>query len=191
MSARATRRPALGLLLAIVAAAPACSLSLSVGSGSASDAAEPAETAQDADNEWVSDEAAGPRIYRLIVPVTDLDAAAAWYEDLLSLQGERISGGRHYITCGGVVLALYQPSGDGDAQAARPLPDHLYFAVPDLEAVFARAARLGGLSTEIGDGGQPLGEIHTRPWGERSFYTQDPYGTRLCFVDDTTLFLGF
>ncbi len=26
--------------------------------------------------------------------------------------------------------------------------------------------------------------------GERSFYCLDPHGNRLCFVDETTLFLG-
>ena len=32
--------------------------------------------------------------------------------------------------------------------------------------------------------------IETRPWGERSFYCLDPDGNQLCFVDDSTLFLG-
>jgi hypothetical protein len=81
-------------------------------------------------------------------------------------------------------------SGDGDAGKARPLPEHIYFAVPDLEAVFARAQRLGGLSTEVGDGGLRMGEIATRPWRERSFYMADPFGSPLCFVDEKTLFTG-
>ena len=32
--------------------------------------------------------------------------------------------------------------------------------------------------------------IEVQPWGERSFYCLDLDGNRLCFVDETTLFLG-
>jgi hypothetical protein len=33
-----------------------------------------------------------------------------------------------------------------------------------------------------------MGEIATRPWGQRSFYMRDPFGNPLCFVDETTIF---
>jgi uncharacterized glyoxalase superfamily protein PhnB len=66
----------------------------------------------------------------------------------------------------------------------------VYFAVDNLEEVFARAQKLGGLSTHVGDGGQAMGQIATRPWGERSFYLSDPFGNPLCFVDAKTLFTG-
>jgi predicted enzyme related to lactoylglutathione lyase len=72
----------------------------------------------------------------------------------------------------------------------RPNFDHVYFAVDDLENVYRRAQGVGGLSTVIGDGGLPMGEIRTRPWGERSFYVQDPFGNPLCFVDSSTTFTG-
>jgi catechol 2,3-dioxygenase-like lactoylglutathione lyase family enzyme len=133
---------------------------------------------------------ARPRLYRVIVPVQDIERGAEFYSALLGIEGQRVSPGRHYFDCGGVVLALLDPQGDGDAQAARPLPDHVYFAVADLESVYGRALELGGLSSEIGDGGLPMGEIAVRPWGERSFYTSDPFGSRLCFVDERTLFTG-
>jgi catechol 2,3-dioxygenase-like lactoylglutathione lyase family enzyme len=131
-----------------------------------------------------------PRLFRVIVPVGDVDQAAKFYGELLGVEGKRVSGGRHYFDCGGTILALYDPKGDSDAQPARPLPDYVYFAVADLEAVFARARKLGGLSTEKGDGGLPMGEIARRPWGERSFYMKDAFGNPLCFVDDKTLFTG-
>ena len=35
-----------------------------------------------------------------------------------------------------------------------------------------------------------MGAIVVRPWGERSFYAEDPTGNPLCFVDDRTLFTG-
>jgi hypothetical protein len=54
--------------------------------------------------------------------------------------------------------------------------------------VFARAQRPGGVSTEIGDGQLPMGQIARRPWGERSFYLNDRSGNPLCFVDESTVF---
>jgi catechol 2,3-dioxygenase-like lactoylglutathione lyase family enzyme len=130
------------------------------------------------------------RLYRVILPVDDLASAADFYSTLLARPGMRISPGRHYFECGGVILALYSPKGDGDATEPRPNFEHIYFAVDDLDAVFARAHRLGGLSTETGDGGLPMGEIAVRPWGERSFYMNDPFGNPLCFVDAHTVFTG-
>ena len=134
--------------------------------------------------------ARAPRLYRVIVPVGDLDRAAEFYGELLGIKGRRISGGRHYFDCGGVILALFNPRADGDPQAAKPLPDHVYFAVADLEDYYRRAEDLGGLSKEVGDGKLPMGRIAVRPWGERSFYLKDPFGNPLCFVDEKTLFTG-
>jgi catechol 2,3-dioxygenase-like lactoylglutathione lyase family enzyme len=130
------------------------------------------------------------RVYRVILPVGDIDAAASFYSSLLGQPGARISPGRHYFTCGDVTLALYSPTADGDARAPRPNFDHVYFAVDNLEEVYRRAERLGGLSTHVGDGRLPMGQIAVRPWGERSFYLQDPFGNPLCFVDSRTLFTG-
>ena len=133
---------------------------------------------------------ASARLYRVILPVDSLDVAVRFYADLLDDDGMRISPGRHYFRCGEVTLAVYDPAADGDARTPRPNFDHVYFAVDDLETVFARAQRLGGLSKEVGDGGLPMGEIARRPWGERSFYLQDPFGNPLCFVDAESIFTG-
>ena len=130
------------------------------------------------------------RLYRVIMPVGDLEPAVQFYSALLDQPGVRVSGGRHYFSCGDVTLALYSPKGDGDKRDPHPNLDHVYFAVEDLDQVHRRAEQLGGLSTSRGDGQLPMGQIATRPWGERSFYTQDPSGNPLCFVDSTTLFTG-
>ena len=37
---------------------------------------------------------------------------------------------------------------------------------------------------------QQAGEIVKRPWGELSFYVEDPWGNGLCFVDEKTLYTG-
>jgi catechol 2,3-dioxygenase-like lactoylglutathione lyase family enzyme len=128
------------------------------------------------------------RLFRVIVPVGDIDRAARFYGALLEQEGMRVSPGRHYFDCEGVILACFNPRADGDAWDPAPNPDHLYFSVTDLEAAHQRAQRLGGLSAQTGDGGLPMGQIARRPWGERSFYMQDPFGNKLCFVDAATLF---
>ena len=128
------------------------------------------------------------RLYRTILPADDIDRAAQFYRALLEQEGARISPGRHYFGVGGVILAIVSPMSDGDGVQPRPNFDHVYFAVDDLDDTYRRAERLGGLSTEIGDGNLPMGQIARRPWGERSFYMHDPFGNPLCFVDTTTLF---
>jgi uncharacterized glyoxalase superfamily protein PhnB len=122
------------------------------------------------------------RLFRVILPVGDIELAAKFYGELLGQPGRRVSKGRHYFDCGGVILACFDPRADGDEFDARPNPDHFYFAVADLEAVFERARRLG--CKEIDS------EIKVRPWGERSFYAKDPFGNPLCFVDEGTVFMG-
>ena len=116
----------------------------------------------------------------MILPVSDIERAAVFYGRLLGLAGERVSNGRHYFDCGGTILACVDPA--GESLKFRPNLDHVYFAVPDLEAVFERAkeARCEWLEDQIA----------TRPWDERSFYARDPFGNPICFVDEKTAFTG-
>jgi predicted enzyme related to lactoylglutathione lyase len=128
------------------------------------------------------------KLFRIILQVDDLDKAAEFYAKLLDDPGRRIPrASRHYIDCGPVILALVDVAAGGEQ--AKPLPDKIYFAVGDLEQVYARATELGCLSTEDVHGAS-AGEIFVRPWGERSFYIHDPWGNGLCFVDAKTLFTG-
>ncbi|HEX6043254.1 MAG TPA: VOC family protein [Pyrinomonadaceae bacterium] len=131
-----------------------------------------------------------PTLYRIILQVDNLDKAEEFYGDLLQDRGRRIPrGGRHYIDCGPVILALVDVTDESAHAKPSPLPDFIYFAVNDLESVHARAQRLNCLSTEDVHGAS-AGDIVKRPWGERSFYAYDPWGNGLCFVDETTLFTG-
>ena len=131
---------------------------------------------------------AAPSLFRIILQVADLDEAEAFYGTLLGDRGRRIPrASRHYIDCGPVILALVNPSIDDET--AKPLPDYIYFAVKDLETIHARARDLNCLSTEDVHG-ESAGAMVVRPWGERSFYVQDPWGNGLCFVDEKTLFRG-
>jgi predicted enzyme related to lactoylglutathione lyase len=129
-----------------------------------------------------------PTLYRIILQVDNLDKAEEFYGKLLGDRGRRIPrGGRHYIDCGSVILALVDVTADNSKP--QPLPDYIYFAVNDVEAVHERARELQCLSTEDVHG-ESAGEIVKRPWGERSFYAHDPWGNGLCFVDENTLFTG-
>ena len=128
-----------------------------------------------------------PILFRVILQVSDLDRAVAFYSTLLGIEGRSIRRARHYFDCGSVILALVdQTGGDGEV---RPLPDNIYFSVSDIESVYERARELGCLANENVHGA-PAGEVVVRPWGERSFYVTDPWGNGLCFVDQNTLFTG-
>ena len=132
-----------------------------------------------------------PPLYRIILQVDNLDKAEEFYGKLLGDRGRRIPrGSRHYIDCGPVILALVDVNGEGiPGLEPKPLPDYIYFAVSDVEAVYQRAQELQCLSTEDVHG-ESAGELVKRPWGERSFYVHDPWGNGLCFVDEKTLFTG-
>lgn len=131
------------------------------------------------------------RLFRVILPVADLDAAVRFYEMVLGQPGTRVSGGRHYFDCEGTMLACYDPRADGDDRNAVPAPEPVYLAVDDLQDTFERARAAGGVFPPdvVPDVG-PLGAIALRPWGERSFYVNDPFGNPLCFVDRDSMFTG-
>jgi predicted enzyme related to lactoylglutathione lyase len=128
-----------------------------------------------------------PSLFRVILQVSDLDEATVFYSKLLDTKGRRIPGARHYFDCGPMILALVDPTIGGDE--ARPITDYVYFSVKDIENVYSRARELGALPKGKVHG-ESAGEIVTRPWGERSFYIEDPFGNGLCFVDERTIFTG-
>ncbi len=134
--------------------------------------------------------ALNPTLFRILIPVSDIEAAAKFYEVALAVTGDRVSPGRHYFNCGGTILACFDPGADGDGYEAKPLSEFIYFAVDDLEATHHRCRRAGADFSVDDIHGEPAHTIATRPWGERSFYVKDPFGNKLCFVDRTTCFTG-
>jgi catechol 2,3-dioxygenase-like lactoylglutathione lyase family enzyme len=126
-----------------------------------------------------------PKIFRVTIEVANLDEAAAFYAKLLDQEGKRHPGARHYFDCGGVILAVLDPTKGG--LTPTPGPKSLYFAVRDLDAVHARAKELRALAPYKVHG-EPAGEPIERPWGERSFYVTDAWGNDLCFVEEGTLY---
>ena len=124
-----------------------------------------------------------PQFFRLNIEVGDLDRAEEFYSKLLGLQGRRQAGSRVYFKAGPVTLQVVQMPNPHPAAKA------LYFTLKELEPAFERAKELGSLSQEsVHDA--PGGGIVVRPWGERSFYSVDPWGNPLCFVEEGTVYAG-
>ncbi len=120
------------------------------------------------------------RVFRIAIPASRIDTSHAFYEALLGIQVDDTVPSRLYFHCGDVILALIDWTVEG-RNGLRPTPDNIYLATGHLDEVFAGAVAAGGRITSA---------IEQRPWGERSFYCLDPDGNQLCFVDDSTLFLG-
>ena len=124
-----------------------------------------------------------PQLFRINIEVGDIDRAAAFYSDLLDLEGRPQMGARCYFRAGAVTLQVVA------ASKPHPAAKALYFEVGNLDDYHRRATRLDCLSGELVHG-TPAGEPVVRPWGERSFYADDPWGNPLCFVESGTIYQG-
>ncbi|NVJ01078.1 VOC family protein [Myxococcus sp. AM009] len=128
-------------------------------------------------------------LFRIILPVADIEQATRFYAQVLGLPGERVSPGRHYFAAadaGGAVLACYSPREDGDAaehgETWRPHPfQYVYFSTRDLGALRERCLSAGATAVT---------PIEHMPWGETLFYAVDPFGNPIAFVESGTEFLG-
>jgi catechol 2,3-dioxygenase-like lactoylglutathione lyase family enzyme len=132
-----------------------------------------------------------PAIFRILLSARDLARSRHFYERLLGATGRVVSPGRVYFDCGPVILGILDTSTVPPAKRPRPT-EPVYFSTPELDRVHARAVRLGCLARGNlhGDRESPLGRSTVRPWGERSFYVEDPAGNSLCFVEAGTEFTG-
>jgi len=124
-------------------------------------------------------------LFRVIVPVGDIDAAATFYGALLGLGGERVSSGRHYFKCECTILSCWDALADGDPEYPGPNPAHVYLSTDEpLEAVRERALAAGATSDSM------RGKVGVRAWGERSFYASDPWGNPFCIVQSGSEYTG-
>jgi predicted enzyme related to lactoylglutathione lyase len=127
-----------------------------------------------------------PQCFRLNIEVGDLEAAISFYTRLLGIQGRKQAGSRCYFNCGPVTLQVLDVS---SVRKPHPAAKALYFTVSDLDAAYQRAGALKCVSREdVHDA--PGGGIVVRPWGERSFYVEDPWKNPLCFVEEGTVYAG-
>jgi catechol-2,3-dioxygenase len=127
-----------------------------------------------------------PQLFRLNIEVGNLDQAEQFYRTLFAIPGRRHVGGRVYFDAGSVTLQIVDVSATG---IPHPAAKALYFTVKHVDALHARAKSLNALSKEVVHG-MPGGDVVMRPWGERSFYTEDPWGNPLCFVEAGTTYPG-
>jgi catechol 2,3-dioxygenase-like lactoylglutathione lyase family enzyme len=129
------------------------------------------------------------RLFRVILPAIDIERSVGFYAAVLQDPGVRVSPGRHYFHCEPTILAIVSPRADGAVDAPDPKPneDHVYFSVEGVEAALERVKAAGPRGVDVP--GQTKG-IADRPWGERSFYCQDPAGNPICFVEAGTEFTG-
>lgn len=124
----------------------------------------------------------GFHLFRVVLPVKDIEEALRFYTKIFGFEPKRVSPGRGYFNLGGVILACYDSMADGDGHTVPPNPEHIYIATSQLEQVF-----------ELVKEAKPLAispAIQKMPWGERSFYFIDPFGNKLCFVQEGTEFKG-
>jgi uncharacterized glyoxalase superfamily protein PhnB len=125
-------------------------------------------------------------LFRVILPVSDIEDAARFYQELLSSQpGERVTSGRHYFDCGGVLLAFWDPIADGDPAYRGPNAGTVYLSSDEpLDAVRKRVVGAGATPDDA------RGQVAEQPWGERSFYSFDLWGNRFCIVQRGTEYRG-
>lgn len=124
------------------------------------------------------------KLYRIILPVNDINKAENFYSNILGQPGIRVSTGRHYFNLGGTVLACYDPIGDGDEYGEGwkfHENQYIYIAVGDLQKVFKKMRNSDC---------KYVGEVEKMPWGETLFYAKDPFENPICFVDENTIFTG-
>ena len=119
-----------------------------------------------------------PLLFRVTLEVNHLERARAFYEELLGMKGKKLPGSRVHFDCGQTVLQIADVSASGPSH---PCARSVCFAVPNLDAVHKRAKKLKCLSLELVHD-RPGGAIYKRPWGEKSFYADDPGFNSLCFV---------
>ena len=125
------------------------------------------------------------KLYRIIFPVTDIELAVTFYSNILKLPGERVSPGRHYFDLGGTILAIYDPAADGDELNGGwkfHKNQYIYIAVKNLDQTHQEIKNSDCRYVD--------GKIQIMPWGERLFYCNCPFGNPICFVDESTIFMG-
>ena len=121
-------------------------------------------------------------LFRVVLPVKNLQQAVTFYRGLLGSDGERISPGWHYFTLGSCVLACHDADAEGDAPGL-PHTEPLYLAVD--ESVVQLRVRMTKLEPRSIDE-----QVGLLPTGESGFRMQDPSGNTLCVVDSRTLVRG-
>jgi predicted enzyme related to lactoylglutathione lyase len=119
-------------------------------------------------------------LYQVDLPVSDMDRAESFYQQLLDVPNRRESPERHHFDCGEMVLTCYQAGQDQEPIENVTAASHeIFFAVDDLETMFLQAQQAGCASLDE--------EIINHPWGYRSFAARDPFGNSIVFMDEASM----
>lgn len=121
------------------------------------------------------------KLFRVIVPVNNIDKAAKFYSAIFGVPGKRVSPGRHYFNMGGITLACFDPRADGDDFDLGANPDHIYISVDDIEGLYDKVKSAGC---------EYISEIMNAPWGENIFFFNDPFHNKIGIVKKGTEFTG-
>ncbi|MDA2933687.1 VOC family protein, partial [Acidobacteria bacterium AH-259-D05] len=118
-------------------------------------------------------------LYKVVFPVSDIDQAETFYRQLLNVSSRRVSPRRINFDCGGMILTCYVPDADGSSSKVSSCSHQVSFAVENLEGVYEQAKHAGCAFLDE--------QISIRPWGNRSFMAEDPFGNSIIFVDGATM----
>jgi uncharacterized protein len=122
------------------------------------------------------------QLFRVSIPVRDLELATRFYSSLLGIAGERVAPGWHYFRYGQALLACH----DAAAEGGRPAAGHaepLCLGVDEpLEQLLIRATEIGAQQLDR--------TIQRLPTGEVAVRMRDPFGNALWLIDSRTMFWG-
>lgn len=118
------------------------------------------------------------KLYQVDLPVSDMDRAESFYQQLLNVPNKRVSPERHQFDCGGMILTCSRAGQEQESHEAAASQE-IFLAVDDLETIFLQAQQAGCASLDQ--------EIINQPWGHRSFTAQDPFGNSIVFVDEASM----
>lgn len=123
------------------------------------------------------------KLYRVTLPVSNIDEATRFYRGLLGIDGERISPGWHYFHCEGVTLACHDPRAENEPADASPHRAPVFLSVEELLLQIRQRVMIHG-GTALDSAPRVL------PTGEEGLSVQDPFGNLLCFVRSSSVLRG-
>jgi catechol 2,3-dioxygenase-like lactoylglutathione lyase family enzyme len=115
------------------------------------------------------------RLYETVVYATDLEAAAAFYREVLGLR--EVEDGVFRLDDGGVLL-LFDPA--RSSQPGRPVPSH--GATGEGHVAFS-VESLAGWRERLAEHAVDLEQEQEWPRGARSLYVRDPAGNSVELVE--------
>lgn len=117
------------------------------------------------------------RVYETVVYAADLEAAAAFYRDVLGLR--EVDDGAFRLDDGGVLL-LFDPA--RSSQPGRPVPSHGATGAGHV-AFSVGEGELDAWREELRARGVELEQEQEWPQGGRSIYVRDPAGNSVELVE--------